>query len=317
MPDSAPPADRTGAAAEVPDDALIQAFKRSAEWADGECSPEATLEAAVELICESTGWPLGHVVLPAPRSGGADRDLIDRDPGDEERTADDAGGGLWETNIWRLAPSAEAGEHGSRESRAKLADLLRKLEPGPLPGGCDPHAPTAAGRAFALGEPVWGEFTPDDPDEGDLGSIRSAIAAAGLRRAHAVPVVVRGTVAAVCEFFSPASSPSPRLSSSDSPPSLEAAERPRNRRVERAAAIAAALARQAAAALANGRLATRLAERERDLNDLFETAAAGLALLEPDGTIRRSNRAFAHMLGYPAGALDGRPITELLAPGGR
>ncbi|MFH5805022.1 PAS domain S-box protein, partial [Alienimonas sp. DA493] len=291
-PPAARPAEPVGSGME-----FAAALARAADLAAGADSPEGALEAGVELICELTGWPLGHVVLPPPGGdGGREAELRD-------------------TNIWHLAAGAADG--------AALAAALDAAGPGPLPGGSGPQAPTAAGRAFAAARPVWRPLSGESsgkPEEGNAdnadgpaadGPIRAALAGAGLRGAFAAPIVVDGAVAAVCEFFTP------------HPPPLEGAEGGEGEADEsaveaaRAGSIAAAVGRQVAAALTQTRTAARLAAREDDLDDLFETAAAGIVLLEPDGTIRRSNRAFAHSLGRSPGSLAGRPITELFAPNGR
>ncbi|QDT15135.1 PAS domain S-box protein [Alienimonas californiensis] len=310
MTDPAPPADRfPGRPAEAagPGDRFAAALARAADLAACADSPEAALEAGVELICELTGWPLGHVVLPEPGGSGGQ------------------GPGLRDTNIWHLAAAAARTDEGPA-----LAGLLDTLGPGPLPGGSGPQAPTAAGRAFAAARPVWralagepGGATEAGPNAKGAnadgpGPIRAALADAGLRGAYAVPLIVDGAVAAVCEFFTvhlPPEAPAERADGADGGTGEGTEESVAE--AARSGAVAAAVGRQVAAALTQTRTAARLAAREDDLDDLFETAAAGIVLLEPDGTIRRSNRAFAHSLGRSPGALAGRPIAELFAPNGR
>jgi diguanylate cyclase (GGDEF)-like protein/PAS domain S-box-containing protein len=59
----------------------------------------------------------------------------------------------------------------------------------------------------------------------------------------------------------------------------------------------------------------RLNEDSRDrLRSAFEDAVAGMAQTSPDGRIDRVNRAFARLLGRPAGELEGRTWEDLLHP---
>ena len=285
--------------------AFAAALERIAALAERADSPEAALEAGVELICELTGWPLGHVVLPEPGGAGATG----------PRPGDGGGATLCDTNIWHLAPQGPGadgpGADGVGAGGVSLGEVLAAAEAGPLPGGVGPDAPTAAGRAFAAGRPVWlatsGADSAAGADSGDApgGAVRGALAERGLRGAFAAPILVRGAVAAVCEFFTPEPPPDHRKADGET-------DKPGG-----AGAIAAAVGRQIAAALTGARTRATLAAREDDLDDLFETAAAGIVLLEPDGTIRRANRAFAQMLGRAPGTLAGRAIAASFAPGGR
>ena len=277
--------------------AFAAALERIAALAERADSPEAALEAGVELTCELTGWPLGHVVLPEPGGNGGPAVLCD-------------------TNIWHLAPRRSAADgaaaDGAGAGGGSLAGALATAEAGPLPGGVGPGAPTAAGRAFAAGRPVWlaANATDAGGPSGDAagGAVRGALAERGSRGAFAVPILVRGRVAAVCEFFAPEPPPEGRE---------EDQEEEETGALGGPGAIAAAVGRQIAAALTAARTRATLAAREDDLDDLFETAAAGIVLLEPDGTIRRANRAFAQMLGRAPGTLAGRAIAASFAPGGR
>jgi phosphoserine phosphatase RsbU/P len=55
-----------------------------------------------------------------------------------------------------------------------------------------------------------------------------------------------------------------------------------------------------------------------DSNALFENAACGLLLTDPDGTIRRANQTFCRWVGYSPEDLVGRlRIQDLLTMGGR
>ena len=291
--------------------ALRRAVRLAAPPPAGAASPEAALETAVELLCDLTGWPVGHVVLPTPGAAG--------------------GGPLRDSNIWHLADGADGADGEDRDGlRAALGGPLAAAEPGPLPDGPGPDAPTAAGRAVAAGGPAW---APLGRDETAVGPVRAALAAAGLRGAFAFPVLVdgdgaggdgaggepaggepaggghgdaRGRVAAVCEFFTP-----------DPPPAGTEASGANPALPDELLAVVRAVASQVGAVLARTRTAAALRERGAALEDLFETAAAGLVLLEPDGTVRRANRAFAHALGFAPGDLAGRPVSDLLAPGGR
>ena len=314
MSAAAPPADRpTLAAADV-----AAVLHRAVELAADLDSPEEALETCVELVCELTGWPLGHVVLPLPPDGG---DLGDGERREDERR-DERGGddGRWrDSNIWHV----DAGAAGAADWSDSLDAALDAAEPGPLPGGSGPDAPTAAGRALAVGGPVWARLAPPDANDADgaggeeeeshpAGPLRAGLAAAGLRAAFAFPIAVEGTTAAVCEFFTPR--PPPAAADGD-----DGAVDPQLK------AVVTGLAGQVGAVLRRVRDAIALEAREAALDDLFETAAVGLLLLAPDGTVRRANRAFRQVLGVPgvsgvsgAGdALVGRPVSAWLAEGGR
>ena len=62
---------------------------------------------------------------------------------------------------------------------------------------------------------------------------------------------------------------------------------------------------------------TRLAKAEeglRRLEDFFERARLGAAVIDHEGRLERVNRAFAEMHGYDSEALIGKPLSELWAP---
>jgi PAS domain S-box-containing protein len=54
-----------------------------------------------------------------------------------------------------------------------------------------------------------------------------------------------------------------------------------------------------------------LAERDRELEQLFETSTLGLARIAPDGTVRRANRQLAVILGLPAEGIAGKHLRQL------
>jgi len=56
------------------------------------------------------------------------------------------------------------------------------------------------------------------------------------------------------------------------------------------------------------------AEAEARLHAIFESAAIGIAVVEPDGTIGDANAALAAMLGYPVAELKGRSHAEITHP---
>jgi PAS domain S-box-containing protein len=54
-----------------------------------------------------------------------------------------------------------------------------------------------------------------------------------------------------------------------------------------------------------------LAARERELEQLFDTASLGMAQVAPDGTVRRANRQLAVILGLPAEEIAGKQLKQL------
>jgi PAS domain S-box-containing protein len=70
------------------------------------------------------------------------------------------------------------------------------------------------------------------------------------------------------------------------------------------------LAAQAAVALDNARLYSKLEQSEKDLSDFFENGAVGCHWVGPDGTILRANETELRMMGYAREEYVGRNIAD-------
>ena len=133
-------------------------------------SVEAILRFAVEQLCAHTGWPIGHVLLPAPREEG-------------DEAAEPDATALVTSGIWhcrapaQFGPFIEASEH-------------RTFARGEgLPG-----------RILASGAPLW---ITEIAEDARFPRWREA-ADAGLRAGFGLPVLVGEQVGAVLEFFAEA-----------------------------------------------------------------------------------------------------------------
>ncbi|HEU4589006.1 MAG TPA: ATP-binding protein [Gemmatimonadales bacterium] len=79
-------------------------------------------------------------------------------------------------------------------------------------------------------------------------------------------------------------------------------------------AIAEALAAQASVALESARLVDVHDEGRRSWQDVVDAIAPALCIVDPSGSIRRANRAFATLVTSPLAALIGRPWRAFLPP---
>jgi PAS domain S-box-containing protein len=77
--------------------------------------------------------------------------------------------------------------------------------------------------------------------------------------------------------------------------------------VDGAVAVAAAMAREAAGALAKGRLVQRVLDERRKLDTLVSTTSDGIAALAPDGTVVSWNAAMERITGLAAADVVGVP----------
>ncbi len=81
-----------------------------------------------------------------------------------------------------------------------------------------------------------------------------------------------------------------------------------------AEAVIAAVAAQAAIALQNTRLVEIISVGKQEWEQMVDAIKPAIAILDAKGTVRRANRAFAHLVGAPITALPGRPWLMLLPP---
>ncbi|HEY8370664.1 MAG TPA: ATP-binding protein, partial [Thermodesulfobacteriota bacterium] len=84
---------------------------------------------------------------------------------------------------------------------------------------------------------------------------------------------------------------------------------------ERQRTAARDLAVQAAVAIERARLFDRVFRATQELETLFHVLGQGIAIADRDGRIVRANRALCQLLDLEAGAIIGRPASEVL-PGG-
>ncbi len=126
---------------------------------------EESLEACVEIVCELTGWPVGHVCLP--------------DAEDPDR--------LVTTDIWHLAD-----EDGGKVSTAfvKLRQATESLRFG--------RGEALPGQIWESGEPAWVVNLQETGENSRSDLARKA----GVKGAFGFPIKIRGEIVAVLEFFS-------------------------------------------------------------------------------------------------------------------
>lgn len=126
---------------------------------------EEALQSCVDIVCEMTGWPVGHAYLPSD----ADPDYLEP------------------TRIWRLDPA------GNFEALREATERTRFKRNIGLPG-----------RIWAAGEPVWIANMQTDafPAGKPLTDRGKFIAELGVKGAFGFPVIVGGKTAAILEFFS-------------------------------------------------------------------------------------------------------------------
>ena len=132
--------------------------------ADTESFEEA-LQSCVDIVCDMTGWPVGHAYLPS-----------EDDPDD-----------LVPTDIWRLDPAGHFAALREATSRTRFQRGVG------LPG-----------RIWAAGEPVWvANMQTDAFPTGKPQTARGQfIASSGVKGAFGFPIKVAGKTAAILEFFS-------------------------------------------------------------------------------------------------------------------
>jgi len=126
---------------------------------------EEALEACVEIVCELTGWPVGHVCLP-------DADDPDR---------------LVTTDIWHV------GEEDGADSESAFAKLRQATES--LRFGRGEALP---GQIWESGEPAWVVNLQETGENSRSDLARMT----GVKGAFGFPIKIRGEIVAVLEFFS-------------------------------------------------------------------------------------------------------------------
>ncbi|HVW36380.1 MAG TPA: response regulator, partial [Pirellulales bacterium] len=126
---------------------------------------EEALQSCVDIVCEMTGWPVGHAYLPSE----ADLDYLEP------------------TRIWRLDPN------GNFEALREATERTRFKRNIGLPG-----------RIWAAGEPIWVANMQTDafPAGKPLTDRGKFIAELGVKGAFGFPIIVGGETAAILEFFS-------------------------------------------------------------------------------------------------------------------
>ncbi len=134
-------------------------------------SVEAVLRFAVEQLCAHTGWPVAHVLLPAP-------------PDDE--AAEPGVAALVTSGIWHCRAATQFGSFVEATTRCRFA-----------------RGEGLPGRILASGAPLW---ISDIAVDAGFPRWREA-ADAGLRAGFGLPVLVGEQVGAVLEFFSEAAVP--------------------------------------------------------------------------------------------------------------
>ena len=219
--------------------ALMRLLRGLAAAANESDSVEQALERAVEEIGQYLDWPVGRAVLLAE--------------GEDAQGVRAAAGSLWFVrDRMRYAPFIELSEHLGAARRAV----------------------GLTGRAYSSGMPLW---VTDLANMADF-TRREAALACGLKTALVIPVIARGHITALVEFFA-------------------------DHRVEASAEMLELVE-------AIGVELSRVAERhraERDLRD-SEAAARRLALvasrtdkavvlLDPVGTVQWVNEAFVRWTG--------------------
>lgn len=128
---------------------------------------EDALESCVEIVCELTGWPVGHVCLADPQN--PDR--------------------IVSTRFWCRQDADSAGE-----SKAHLFAALQSATTAFEFGQID-DLPT---RIWRSGEPTWVVNLQEDPTFARAELARKV----GARGAFGFPIKIKGETVAVLEFFS-------------------------------------------------------------------------------------------------------------------
>ena len=145
------------------------------------------------------------------------------------------------------------------------------------------------GKAWQLARPIWIRDVKSDP-----GFERGLFAQdAGLAAGVAVPVLARGEVVAVLEFFL-----------------WEEREEE-----ERLVALVSSVAAQLGTVFQKKQAEEALRASEEHFRAVADTAADAIVSLDPDGNIAYANAAASRIFGRALDELAGRPVTEVL-PGG-
>ena len=126
---------------------------------------EEALESCTEIVCELTGWPVGHVCLP---------DADDPDC-------------LVTTNIWHLREE-DGGKAGT--AFTKLQHAMETLRFG--------RGEALPGQIWESGEPAWVVNLQETGENSRSDLARMA----GVKGAFGFPIKIRGEIVAVLEFFS-------------------------------------------------------------------------------------------------------------------
>jgi hypothetical protein len=126
---------------------------------------EEALASCVEIVCELTGWPVGHVCLP-------DADDPDR---------------LVTTNIWHIRDSSHAGRGDAILALRQATERIGFARGEGLPG-----------QIWESGEPAWVINLQDESAHARADLARRA----GVRGAFGFPIKIKGDTVAVLEFFS-------------------------------------------------------------------------------------------------------------------
>lgn len=126
---------------------------------------EDALEACVEIVCELTGWPAGHVCLP-------DADDPDR---------------LVTTNIWHIRDRGDADRENAFADLRAATERVRFGRGEGLPG-----------QIRESGEPAWVVNLQESGPHARTEHARRA----GVKGAFGFPIKIRGETVAVLEFFS-------------------------------------------------------------------------------------------------------------------
>lgn len=124
---------------------------------------EEALEACVDIVCELTGWPVGHVCLP--------------DPEDPDR--------LVTTNIWHVPEEEE--RQGTFRALREATQRTRFGRGEGLPG-----------QIWESGEPAWVV----NLQEGAAPKRAVLAKETDVRGAFGFPIKIKGSTVAVLEFFS-------------------------------------------------------------------------------------------------------------------
>jgi signal transduction histidine kinase/DNA-binding response OmpR family regulator/HAMP domain-containing protein len=147
--------------------ASLQLLQQIAVAANDSSTQRDTTRTVLELICQRTGWPVGHAWILTPAAAG---------DADDERVA---------LAVWHPEELARAGSTG-----------------GSVDGVGAPAGDGLVQRVLASGEPAWTtDLAADAIAPAGADAIAPAGADAELRAAMCFPILVGREVAGVLEFF--------------------------------------------------------------------------------------------------------------------